>query len=197
MKSIQEITSQITNHKAIIHLMEDILDDIDPDYPSEKTAFREGVAAIKAKVPESFPISIDSLIDAYERRIAGNLLFLAWKGLHLNLDCFRDATKRVFLDMDYEDIHQEEIMNSMPYGKASYDLSRAYWDALPEGQKDLLMPVTDYFCYLETTAYKIAHFIGFRAGDDLLPFLEPGYVANTALSSAYAAELQEYLQCRL
>lgn len=38
MKNIQEITSQITNHKTIIHLMETILEDIDPDYPSEKVS---------------------------------------------------------------------------------------------------------------------------------------------------------------
>lgn len=98
MKTIREIINYVTDYRLIMDVVRNILQDIDPEYLEEERAFREGVAIIKARSPESMPISIDEVINAQEKRIAGNMIYLIWSGLHLNLDCFRDFTKRSFLE---------------------------------------------------------------------------------------------------
>lgn len=88
-------------------------------------------------------------------------------------------------------------MNTMPYGADGFRLSERFAHALPEEEKNLADPVSNYFCYLETNAYKIAHYFGFLAGDSFLHFVEPGYVPNLAISSLYAIQLRAYLNINL
>ena len=178
-------------------IVRSIMREVDPEYLAEENAFEEGIRAIKKKEFENMPVCVDDVIAAENKRMAGNVLFLFWHGLHLNLECFKDFTKQRFLDMDYEDIHQETLMNSMPHGEDGYRLSEQFARALPEEERDLDEPIVSYYNYLATSAYKIAHYLGFLAGETFLQVVEPGYVPNESTRYRYARDVEEYLNIRL
>jgi hypothetical protein len=54
-------------------------------------------------------------------------------------------------------------------------------------------PITEYYCHLEAAGYKLAHYWGFRYGDDLLAAVVPGYVPDLAVTVAYRRMVREYL----
>ena len=61
----------------------------------------------------------------------------------------------------------------------------------------LLEGIGEYYAYLETVGYKVAHYIGFRLADELLYYILPGYASNQANTIAYGAALEKYLQIHL
>lgn len=197
MKTMRSEISKLTNPEAIMKVVRKIMREVDPEYLAEEKAFEEGVRAIKEKKFANTTVCIDDVITAENKRMAGNILFLFWRGLHLNLECFKDFTKQRFVDMDYEDIHQETLMNSMPHGEDGYRLSEEFARALPVEERDLDEPITSYYSYLATSAYKIVHYLGFLAGESFLQFVEPGYVPSESTKYRYARDVEEYLNISL
>ena len=59
------------------------------------------------------------------------------------------------------------------------------------------MGITDFFSYLETVGYKLAHYFGFVFADRFLGYVIPGYAPDTATTMQYAMMLQEYLDFNL
>lgn len=192
MKNIREIVQEFTDYQKVMKVVRYILKELDPEFEKEEAAFLSGIAVLKEQALENMSISLDEVIEAEERRIAGNILFLAWRGLHLNLECFRDFTKNLFLKMDYDEIFQEEVMNSMPHGEDGYLLTSLFARELHERTQADDYPITSYYCYLESSAYKIVHCLSYIAGDFFLQYVEPGYIPNTATSCIYAMDLKRY-----
>lgn len=167
---------------------------IDPEYAEVEKACLEAVQNLKTTLkPDTLPL-LDAYIKAEDERIAACLRFLFWQGLHLNEACFRDPVQRKFLDLDFEDICQETVLNSLTEAHRAYECARSLHHELAEDRLNLLKPVTEYYCHLETVGYKLAHYWGFRYGNELLPGVVPGYVPDAALSAAYRRMVREYLE---
>ena len=193
MITVKDLFSTITDHKAIMAMAKELLCEVDPEYPAEESSFLEGVHEFRKALSPEEQTTLDKLLDLEEKRMAANFLFLIWRGLSQNLRCFQDHTAKGFLNQDYEDIHDESVMEGMPANKEYWRLCSDFHHAITPDQHELSHPITSYYCYLATSAYKIAHYFGFRLADNLFYYLVPGYKPDPAITVAYRNELAAYL----
>ena len=166
----------------------------DPEYTAVEKSCQEAIQSLKSTLkPDCSPL-LDAYIAAEDARISTCLRFLFWKGLHQNEACFRDLIQKKFLDLDFEDICQESVLNSLLEAVHAYDCAQQFNRLLSDAESAQADPITEYYCHLETAGYKLAHYWGFRYGDDLLPTVVPGYIPDLAVTTTYRWMLQNYLE---
>lgn len=166
----------------------------DTEYPEVEKAYQEAVQSLKTALkPDTIPL-LDVYITAQDDRITACLRFLFWQGLHLNEACFRDPIQKHFLNQDFEDICQEGILNSLSEAVRAYDYGWQLYLSLTDAEKAQAEPITEYHCHLETAGYKLAHYWGFRYGDELLSKVVPGYVPDLAVTVAYRRMVLDFLE---
>ena len=68
---------------------------------------------------------------------------------------------------------------------------------MPENTKHLAEDVDEFYSYLETVGYKVAHYFGFRLADRFLSCVEPGYTGDHISALRYSGDLKDYLQIDL
>ena len=194
MITVKKLFSAITDHKTIMMMTREILREIDPDYPEEESKFLSGVQRFKNALAPEEQATLDELLILEEKRMAANFLFLIWRGINQNLRCFQDYTEKGFLNQDYEDIHDESVMEGMPFNEEYWRLCSDFHHSITQEQHELSAPISSYYCYLATSAYKIAHYFGFKLADSLLYYLVPGYAPDPTITVAYRSDIANYLK---
>ncbi len=193
MRTVEDTFRMLTDHK---HIMEDLrtgLRELDPDYPLEEAAYTEATQKLLERIPESQYQDAQEFLELQEQTIAANLLFLLLEGLHLNLNCFYHPVSKLFLQVEYEDIHKEVIMQTMPIPQCYCEKADTIFRNLPHELHEYFEAISSYYHYLQTVAYKLAHLYGFLLGDLLLPYMVPNYKADVTLSASYCSELENFL----
>lgn len=166
----------------------------DLEYPKVEKACQGAIQSLKTTLKPDISALLDTYIAAQDERITASLRFLFWQGLHQNESCFRDPIQKNFLALDFEDICQEAVLNSLPEAVLAYDCARRFHLSLTNAEQVQTESITEYYCHLETAGYKLVHYWGFRNGDDLLPKVVPGYVPDLAVTIAYRRMAREYLE---
>ena len=177
---------------AILSAVKETLRTIDPQYQAEEDSYLHGLDTLRHALPENHPIALDAVVDEDDRSLGANLLFLFWRGVQQNYDCFQNPVNKLFLQMDYEDFHQEYLLGSF-ISEGHSDLGRKFALSLPADMKHLLDPITSYHSYMETTAYKTSHYYGFLFGNKFLTQIAPGYFPDLAVTNIYTLSLQRDL----
>ena len=181
---------------ALLSAVKETLRTIDSQYQAEEDSYLHGLDALRHALPENHPIALDDVLDEDDRNMGANLLFLFWRGVQQNYDCFQNPVNKLFLQMDYEDFHQEYLLGSF-ISEGHSDLGRKFALSLPADKKQLLDPITSYHSYMETTAYKLAHYYGFRFADNFLSKVVPGYCPDGSIGSLYTLMLHKELDLSL
>jgi len=183
MKKITETMSKILDFSAVMEELTTAFKEMDPDFQNIEDAFSE---ASKSLVAE-FGAPAQAFLTAKESEFCTEVLSLCWSGFLLNYQCFQDPAHGLMLECDFEVLHQEDRLRSIPaLRRFSQDAA-----ALPaEGER--LLPITEYYSYLQTNGYKLAHYYGFRLANGLLPYLVPGYVPNELLAWKYKSKIACY-----
>lgn len=185
MDTIRSLISQLTDTQTALDAIRSLLRQTDRNHPVEERSFMDGIQAIRDAVGLSVA---DRLLHELEEQLAAKLIFLFWNGIQMNGACFRDPVKKEFLYQDYEMIHQEHLLRTLPTVRPEAT------DILRQLPQDLADPIISYICYMETYGYKLAHYLGFRVGDDFLPWIIPGYISDQTLTLRYKATLDQYLK---
>ncbi len=173
----------------VYHIMERIA----PEFKKERKRFEIASEHLKNIIQDDRRQLLDSILQAEENRMNVNLSYLVWLGMFNCYSCAYDVQFAKFIDSDFEDIHTEEDMNSFTESLILDDLSKKLESTLSEYEDHLLYVISSYYCYLETIAYKYAHFAGFCLGDKLLCRSVPNYKANKSLIAQYANKVKTYL----
>lgn len=194
MITVNKMFAAITDHKTIMKMAREILREIDPEYPDEESRFLSGVQAFRNGLTPEEQATLDELLILEEERMTANFLFLIWRGINQNLRCFQDHTEKGFLNQDYEDIHDESVMEGMSANKEYWRLCSDFHHSITNEQHELSFPITSYYSYLATSAYKIAHYFGFKLADDLLYYLIPCYKPDPSVTVTYRSEIATYLK---
>lgn len=187
MKLIDDIFSKITNPDTTLVQMESLLSRLDPNYEAIHKSYLSAVDALTAIDPEQ----TRSYLHEADTAFTQELLFLFFHGLQMNAACFYNPVNAKILEMDFEAIHHEYQMKSLPGITQAQMQASAAAQYLPE---ERLLPVRDYFAYRETVGWKLAHFFGYLLGNRLLYHLIPGYVQDEATTLYYKRMLSDYLQ---
>lgn len=129
-----------------------------------------------------------ALAEAIDAQIASDLLFSAALGLKANLDHFRDPVARTFLEVESEVYLRESIAHSLP----QYMEAQQIRDTIHINDD-----ITAFSTYLETIGPKLAHYMGYLLGNELLPRIIPGFCCDPLLTMQYKKMTDDYLCCSL
>ena len=139
-------------------------------------------------------------IQAVEKQIAAEMVYVGWLGFQQNLACFMNPVNALMLRADYEDIHRERRMHTLPNVQEAMTVINAFHDALrafPQEKRDLTGGITDFICYLETTGYKVAHYFFFLLADNFSYHVIPGYTKDTVKAGIYGWGSKKFMKVDL
>lgn len=170
--------------ELIVQLMEEMFE----DFPLARKKY---LAAME-KLAKTQGDSCREEINAIDSQLRSLVLFSGMLGLKANLDHFMDPVARNFLDVDTEVYLRVETAHRLPEYKAAQQTRDAFFARLSSREQDIYDAVTEYTCYLETVAPKLAHYYGYILGNDLLPQVIPGYHPDTFQTAQYEAMLKRY-----
>lgn len=193
---IAKLYEKLLDPLTMFNAMKETLRQIDPQYADEEAAFHAGIQALRNALPADNPVSLDEYLEEEERDMAECLLYLFWKGVKQNYDCFVNPVNKTFLKMDYEDIHQESLMHHFLPSEFN-DLGTKLTQSLPADMNDMTAPIISYYTYLQTVAYKLAHYYGFRFGDSFLAKVVPGYYSDSSTTIIYGRMLSADLNLNI
>ena len=136
---------------------------------------------------------LETLLALRDRQLDCDLRFAVWQGMKLNLENFRSPLGSVALTLDYTQLLQEHIMFNLPEHRGTQKELDRLLETMTDQQREAIMPVDEFYAYLETVGLKVAHYLGFRLGDLVYPMAEPGYVADAAATRYFRVELERYI----
>ena len=185
---MQTILKQLTGEEiydSLIHFMTEEFE----DFAVTREHYERIMDILQIELGEKTVMDANNAI---QQQTVSNLLFTGTLGLKANLDNFINPLTRNFLDVDAEIYLQEETAHRLPeYGRAQSVLGQFY-STLSLDQKEMYEDVIAYVSYLETIAPKLAHYYGYLLGNELLPYIIPGYHADMAVTLQYRKMLKTY-----
>ncbi len=165
---------------------------VDPHFPEEERRYQAAVAARQGAGTQ-----LRECICAREEMVEAAILYMMWKGFSLGMEIFCDPDKAAGLDGDLEMLYQEETLLAIPMiRQTQQQLCGAYRALSSQSETAMVEPLHalfDYHAYLETVGYKIAHYLGFRTAEVLLP----QSAARAYYGQRYRLILEDYLQIDL
>lgn len=200
MKTIEMMLRQMTDASSIIQDLRDTLRTIDPQFPAAEQSFNNAVAALEQSLGDTITPTVGEYIAAKEEVLAMELIYIGWQGFQLNLEIFKNPVNALLLQGDYEDLNLERRLETLPTAKKARAVLCAFHEAMqdmPDEAKELTDGVEEFYTYLETAGYKIAHYFGYRLADRFLLFGVPGYISDQVNTLQYSGGLQRYLQIDL
>lgn len=200
MYTINSVMAQLTDPKAILPKVRDILRNIDPSFENEERQYYQTIEMMQRELGDSISPNVSEYIAANEQKICAELVYTAWLGFQQNFECFQNPVNTMFLGMDHEDFLRERRMHTLPEVQKALEVINdfdAAFRALPDEKHNLTEGLIDYICYLETTGYKLAHYFGFILADQFLMYVLPGYTPDPVTTIHYTMSLREYLHLDL
>jgi len=200
MYTITSVMAQLTDPKAILPKIRDILRNIDPAFENEERQYYQTIEMMQIELGDSISPNVSEYIAANEQKICAELVYAAWLGFQQNWECFQNPVNTMFLRMDHEDFLRERRMHTLPEVQKALEVINDFDTAfrtMPDEKHNLTEGLIDYICYLETTGYKLAHYFGFVLADQFLMHVLPGYTPDPVTTIHYTMSLREYLQLDL
>lgn len=181
------IWEQLTG-EHITEVFIDLIEEMFGDF----SQVRNGYLAAMEKLAKTQGDFCKTEIDAIDNQLRSLVLFSGMLGLKANLDHYMDPVVRSFLDVDTEVYLREGTAHRLPEYNAAQQTRDTFFARLSSEEQDIYDAVTEYTCYLETVAPKLAHYYGYLLGNDLLPQVMPGYYPDTLQTAQYEAMLKRY-----
>lgn len=200
MYTVSSILTQVTDSKSVFQNIMDTLRTVDPSFEDEHRQYIYSVDTLIDSLCGEDSIKVPEYIAAKEKAFCSEMIYIAWLGFQQNIACFRNPINTEFLKLDYETIHRENSFQSLPNILSALSAINGFdcsLRSLPDDIQNIAMGITDFFSYLETVGYKLAHYFGFVFADRFLGYVIPGYAPDTATTMQYAMMLQEYLDFNL
>lgn len=194
MRNYIAALARVPESKKLVQMVYRILETVDPDFLNERSYFDVACIHLNYVMQGERASLLADVLTAEEDRMNTNLAYLVWLGVFHNYACYVDKRNSCFLNEDFEEIHTEAFMNGFPEMDNLEEASKSLEHTLKDGEDKYIYMVTSYYCYLETVAYKYAHFAGFCLGNQVLPHLFTDYSPNWELTNNYALMIKNYLQ---
>ena len=196
MKTVQTILGQLTDPKTIMAEIRETLRTIDPEFFDTEVKYLAAASNLEKELGNSITPSVSEFLAAEEEEFVSEIIYIGWQGFQLNMDIFHAPINAMMLQGDYEELHRERRLGTLPMAEKARDTINAFYEVLREKYRDkldLTEDITGFYSYLQTSGYKIAHYFGFRLADLFLPYVIPGYIDDSVNTGYYRRTLQEYL----
>lgn len=200
MYTVKSIFTQVTDSKSVFQNIMDTLRTVDPSFEDEHRQYIYSVDTLMDSLCGEDSFRVTEYIAAKENAFSSEMVYIAWLGFQQNIACFKNPINTEFLKLDYETIHRENCFQSLPNIQSALSAINNFdcsLKSLPDDIQNMTMGITDFFSYLETVGFKLAHYFGFAFADRFLGHVIPGYTPDSATTTQYAMMLQEYLDFNL
>ena len=200
MYTVKSILTQVTDSELVFQNIMETLRTVDPSFEDEHRQYLHSVDTLMNSLRTENSTKVMGYIAAKEKAFCSEMIYIAWLGFQQNIACFRNPINTEFLKLDYETIHRENSFQSLPNVHSALSAINDFDCALrslPDDIQNIAMGITDFFSYLETVGFKLAHYFGFAFADRFLGHVVPGYAPDSATTTQYAMMLQEYLDFNL
>lgn len=200
MNTIETVLRQVTDVKSIMQALKDTLREVDPAFSEVERKFLQASESLEHELGDKTIPSAGEYLAAKEEEFALELIYIGWQGFQFNMDIFQNPVNALLLRGDFEDLHRERRLGTLTTAGKAREVQAAFnsaLQALPEETRNLTDGVTEFYSYLETVGYKIAHYFAFRLADGFLPFVIPGYTSDPVNTLQYSGELKRWLQIDL
>lgn len=196
MKTVQTILGQLTDPKTIMAEIRETLRTIDPEFFDTEVKYLAAASNLEKELGNRITPSVSEFLAAEEEEFVSEIIYIGWQGVQLNMDIFHAPINAIMLRGDYEELHRERRLGTLPMAEKARDTINAFYEMMRENYRDkldLTEDITGFYSYLQTSGYKIAHYFGFRLADLFLPYVIPGYIDDSVNTGYYRRTLQEYL----
>ena len=195
MKRINDVLHQLTDAAAIMQDLKETLREVDPSFRAEEERYEAAHGVLVEKIGDSVTPSASDYLAAMEAECAAALVYIGWQGFRLNMDIFSNPVNALLLRGDFEDLHRERRLLTVPGVQEHNRTIHAFHDALRDRHDDqeLVEEISSFYTYLETTGYKLAHYFGFRLADGFLRHVIPGYTDDSVNTTLYKMALHDAL----
>ena len=195
MKRINDVLHQLTDAAAIMQELKETLREIDSSFRAEEERYEAARGVLVEKIGDSVTPSARDYLAAMEAECAAALVYIGWQGFRLNMDIFSNPVNALLLRGDFEDLHRERRLLTVPGVEKYNRIAVAFQEALLEqfGDQELTDGISGFYTYLETTGYKLAHYFGFRLADGFLRHVIPGYTDDSVNTTLYKMALHDAL----
>ena len=200
MYTVKSILTQVTDSELVFQNVMETLRTVDPSFEDEHRQYLHSVDTLMNSLRTEDSTKVMGYIAAKEKAFCSEMIYIAWLGFQQNIACFRNPINTEFLKLDYETIHRENSFQSLPIILSALSAINDFDCALrslPDDIQNIAMGITDFFSYLETVGFKLAHYFGFAFADRFLGHVVPGYAPDSATTTQYAMMLQKYLDFNL
>ncbi len=200
MKTIEKLLHQLTDAKSIMQDLREILRAIDPEFSQEEAKFLAVCRDMECDIGNGLTPSVSDYFAAREEAFAMEVIYIAWQGFQLNRDIFDHPVNALMLKDDYEQLHRERYLHTLPMTVKARQTQNVFLEELKKLGEDKWTyeeGIAAFYSYLETTGYKIAHYFGFRLADRFLPYVLHGYTHDDANTLYYSEMLRRDLNIEL
>lgn len=161
--------------RQLVQELKTALAQVDHNYTEEQLAYDQAAAQL----------SDNTFAEALEIQFGAKLLYVTWQGTCWNLDCYRNPVNKLRLHTDYEELHGEYHFPALPQVRATEEAIHTAIQRFTPEQQELARQLEDYYAYLETAGFKLAHLWGFQWGNAFFPKVIPGYSPDLVFTSKY------------
>ena len=189
MKTVDSILSLLTEH-SIVEELRKVLRKNDKDFPMVEMNYQTAMRDIAERIGNQ---AAKELMFAYDRQICSDMIYAACLGFQANLANFRNPIASQFTHLDYDIILREHIMKTMPQRNEAEASVASFYEVFTEELTIYEDVVRNYCVYLEATGPKLAHYWGYQFANQILSWVEPGYVVDGAQTSIYTMLLNRDL----
>ncbi len=196
MKTVQTISQQLTDPKTILQELRETLRIIDPKFFETEVKYLAAASNLEKELGGSITPSVSEFLAAKEQEFTAEIIYIGWQGFQLNIDIFNAPINALMLRGDYEELHRERRLGTLPMARKSRETINAFYEVMREKYRekmDLTDDITSFYSYLETIGYKLAHYFGFRLADQFLPYVIPSYNDDSVNTMYYQSDLRKYL----
>lgn len=193
MKTVCDVLAQTTDPQRILDDLKEVLRKTDPAFSAEEEKYTQASAALTEHADFLTAPSVHDYLAAEDQKISSELIYAGWLGFQFNLECFNNPINALMLRQDFEDLHHERRMHTLPAVQDATLTIDAFYRVLPEDLRELTAGITSYYTYLQTTGYKLAHYFGFIFANQFLYYVLPGYSADDVITLEYRRNLSEFL----
>lgn len=191
MKSIAQVMEQLTS-RDILKSMADLFRDKDGQFFDDELRMLTAVATLKKELPADFAPSVDEYIQAHETNVLAQIVYAGYHGFQINADNFHAPYGVDFTRWEFFDIAKEHIIGSFPVNDAANTVIERFYQGLPEELREYHSHISEYFTHFECAGPKLAHYAGYMIGNELLPWLVPGYRMDPVQTMKYTRDIEDY-----
>ena len=193
MMRAEKMVALLTGGESADSLVENLIA-YSEDFAEDHRKFEEAIDYFRTALPKDIKPSADDLGDAIRRLIFSQMIFAGYLGFQANVDHFLNPVARTFMDVDPEVYLREKVARTLPAYTSAKAIIDSFREQLSSEQMEIFESISKYINHLETIVPKIAHYEGFLLGNELLPYVLPGYQPDRQLTAQYCGLLGEHLQ---